>query len=411
MPVKMQTALWSQAARSIRTAILRRSGVALLKPTLAYYELDTNVVDGLAGYVYSSAPYVWIDRQLSPFWKTCGALLPDFLHPNTVTMLGFVPALLWFLVFLSRSSAELSECWFIGAALLMFFYQTMDCLDGIQARRLGLSSPLGQLFDHGLDAIVITFGLTFLARALALDEHAHPSITACLYLGGYANFFTTVWRERHTDTGPLKDVMYFGLVGVTSSEFFIMAVLLARAQFMDLFAWVLLGASLGSWIAGGLVVLDVISVSISLMYGLTSCYTDYPFKEPTPDAEYPMNIWGEFSSFLVFMLGAGLFILDNAWAAETAHFMTLSSGAISAYLLQNIILYDMASLPCDRFYTITAVYAVGAILFHFTAAPLVLALVAVVCVIMESMWVFIMFNSLAVKLGINMFAIPCKHTE
>jgi phosphatidylglycerophosphate synthase len=35
----------------------------------------------------------------------------------------------------------------------MFMYQTLDAVDGKQARRTGSSSPLGQLFDHGCDAI------------------------------------------------------------------------------------------------------------------------------------------------------------------------------------------------------------------------------------------------------------------
>jgi len=40
--------------------------------------------------------------------------------------------------------------------IAVFFYQTLDALDGKQARRLQLASPLGQLFDHGLDAVAAT---------------------------------------------------------------------------------------------------------------------------------------------------------------------------------------------------------------------------------------------------------------
>jgi phosphatidylglycerophosphate synthase len=32
-------------------------------------------------------------------------------------------------------------------------YQNLDALDGKQARRTGNSTPLGELFDHGCDAI------------------------------------------------------------------------------------------------------------------------------------------------------------------------------------------------------------------------------------------------------------------
>lgn len=38
-------------------------------------------------------------------------------------------------------------------AIGLFLFQTLDAIDGKQARRTGSSSPLGQLFDHGLDGI------------------------------------------------------------------------------------------------------------------------------------------------------------------------------------------------------------------------------------------------------------------
>jgi len=40
-----------------------------------------------------------------------------------------------------------------AAGLLM--YQTLDAIDGKQARRICCSSPLGELFDHGCDALSI----------------------------------------------------------------------------------------------------------------------------------------------------------------------------------------------------------------------------------------------------------------
>lgn len=65
--------------------------------------------------------------------------------------------------------------------LLMFVYFTCDNLDGAQARRTGSGSPLGQLFDHGVDsccalvssiALSSTFGFglsqAFVALTLAI---------------------------------------------------------------------------------------------------------------------------------------------------------------------------------------------------------------------------------------------------
>jgi phosphatidylglycerophosphate synthase len=38
----------------------------------------------------------------------------------------------------------------------IFFYQTLDNMDGKQARRTGSSSSLGMIFDHGCDSINAT---------------------------------------------------------------------------------------------------------------------------------------------------------------------------------------------------------------------------------------------------------------
>lgn len=53
-------------------------------------------------------------------------------------------------------------------ALCIFLYQTFDNLDGKQARNMKQSSPLGEMFDHGVDALTCTLGgMAFLATAAA----------------------------------------------------------------------------------------------------------------------------------------------------------------------------------------------------------------------------------------------------
>ena len=43
--------------------------------------------------------------------------------------------------------SRLSTCsWSAG----LFIYQSLDAIDGKQARRTGSSSPLGEVFDHGV---------------------------------------------------------------------------------------------------------------------------------------------------------------------------------------------------------------------------------------------------------------------
>jgi phosphatidylglycerophosphate synthase len=48
---------------------------------------------------------------------------------------------------------KLPEWTYLFVAFGIFAFQTLDAIDGKQARRTGSSSPLGQLFDHGCDAI------------------------------------------------------------------------------------------------------------------------------------------------------------------------------------------------------------------------------------------------------------------
>ena len=42
---------------------------------------------------------------------------------------------------------------YVLCAVGVFVYQTLDAIDGKQARRTGSNSPLGELFDHGCDAV------------------------------------------------------------------------------------------------------------------------------------------------------------------------------------------------------------------------------------------------------------------
>jgi phosphatidylglycerophosphate synthase len=61
--------------------------------------------------------------------------------------------------------------WFAAAALQFIGHQ-LDGLDGIQARRTGMSTPTGELFDHGMDSMVCSLQSIASASALALDPHS-----------------------------------------------------------------------------------------------------------------------------------------------------------------------------------------------------------------------------------------------
>ena len=79
------------------------------------------------------------------------------MAPNLVTLIGLVVnmfgcAIFYFWDTKFDKNADIPVWVYLLSVSCLFFYQTMDAIDGKQARRTGSSSPLGQLFDHGCDA-------------------------------------------------------------------------------------------------------------------------------------------------------------------------------------------------------------------------------------------------------------------
>ncbi|KHG19500.1 putative CDP-alcohol phosphatidyltransferase class-I family protein 3 [Gossypium arboreum] len=79
--------------------------------------------------------------------------------------------------------------------LLLFLYQTFDAVDGKQARRTNSSSPLGELFDHGCDAL-----------ACAFETMAFGSTAMCgrdsfwFWVISAVPFYGATWEHYFTNT-------------------------------------------------------------------------------------------------------------------------------------------------------------------------------------------------------------------
>lgn len=90
-------------------------------------------------------------------------------------------------------------------------YQTMDNVDGKQARRTGTSSGLGELFDHGIDSLNCTLASLLETAAMGLGTSKSGVFTAlcpCLPM-----FFST-WETYHSHTlylgyinGPTEGIL------------------------------------------------------------------------------------------------------------------------------------------------------------------------------------------------------------
>jgi ethanolaminephosphotransferase len=82
-------------------------------------------------------------------------------------------------------------------ALGLWLYSTFDNVDGRQARRTGTSSPLGELFDHGCDAINCSFGAIIQTSALGVG---HTKQGVIIYAIATAGFYLSTIEEFHVPT-------------------------------------------------------------------------------------------------------------------------------------------------------------------------------------------------------------------
>lgn len=119
---------------------------------------------------------------LHRFWAfAVRAFIPEWVAPNLMTFVGFLHALAAYALLLAYSPAldGSAPAWvYVACAACLFVYQTMDGMDGKQARRVGAGSPLGEVVDHGADAIASCVYGVFLVDVFGIGwdfKHA-PSL-------------------------------------------------------------------------------------------------------------------------------------------------------------------------------------------------------------------------------------------
>jgi ethanolaminephosphotransferase len=151
-----------------------------------YYYLSDSGAERLPHYQYRGADLSLMYKYvLSPFAAWCvDNLTPTWVAPNAITFFGLTWMMLaYFIIWywcpgLYEANTDIAttpeEHYSVPAAIFllngfaMLIYQTLDNMDGKQARKTGTSSPLGLLFDHGCDALNLILGSANWIAAMAL---------------------------------------------------------------------------------------------------------------------------------------------------------------------------------------------------------------------------------------------------
>ncbi|BFZ58292.1 hypothetical protein PYCC9005_005354 [Savitreella phatthalungensis] len=162
--------------------------------------------------VLSEYKYRSIDKSptsyyiLNPFWTWCTSLFPTWYAPNLITLTGlaFVVGNLVLVELLVPDLVGPGPSWlYYSMAAGLFLYQTFDNCDGKQARRTGTSSPLGELFDHGVDSLNCTLAGLLMVVTLGLGSTRLGAFFTLV--SAWPMYFST-WEQAHTG------VLYLGFI-------------------------------------------------------------------------------------------------------------------------------------------------------------------------------------------------------
>ncbi|XP_024018239.1 choline/ethanolaminephosphotransferase 1 [Morus notabilis] len=175
-------------------------------------------VAALHRYKYSGVDHSYAAKYiLQPFWSRFVNFFPLWMPPNMITLTGFMFLVTSALLGVIYSpQLDSPPPWWVHFAhgLLLFLYQTFDAVDGKQARRTNSSSPLGELFDHGCDALACAFeSIAFGSTAMCGRD------TFWFWVISAVPFYGATWEHYFTNTlilpainGPTEGLMLIYVV-------------------------------------------------------------------------------------------------------------------------------------------------------------------------------------------------------
>ncbi|KEF57169.1 ethanolaminephosphotransferase [Exophiala aquamarina CBS 119918] len=164
--------------------------------------------------------YAGVDKSLvskyilKPFYTNVAIkFFPMSMAPK-ITLTGFGFVIVNILTMLWYNPTLDTDCppWvYLSWSIGLFLYQTFDAVDGTQARRTHQSGPLGELFDHGVDACNTSLEVLLFAAAMNLGQSWNTVLTL---FGAIITFYIQTWDEYHTHTltlgivsGPVEGVL------------------------------------------------------------------------------------------------------------------------------------------------------------------------------------------------------------
>ncbi|GCB76626.1 hypothetical protein scyTo_0019169, partial [Scyliorhinus torazame] len=174
---------------------------------------------------YRSAGASLLEPLMQAWWERLVRRLPLWIAPNVITITGLAVNVCTTIILMvyCPTATEQAPLWaYLACALGLFIYQTLDAIDGKQARRTNSSSPLGELFDHGCDSLSTVFVVLGICIAVQLGTNPDWMFFCCF--AGVFMFYCAHWQTYVSGT------LRFGIIDVTEVQIFIITLFLLAAS-------------------------------------------------------------------------------------------------------------------------------------------------------------------------------------
>jgi len=193
--------------------------------------LSKEQLERLESHKYCSEGTSISEPLFQKFWNKFVLIFPLWVAPNAITLSGLLvnvscAALLFICCPTAKCNKlndsliddsekvnnflELKPWMFLINAIALFIYQTFDAVDGKQARRTNTSSPLGELFDHGMDSISTFMIMNALLITMNAGNEPRQMILMCLITN--SAFYISHWSTY------INGKLQFAYFDVTESQ-------------------------------------------------------------------------------------------------------------------------------------------------------------------------------------------------
>ncbi|CAF1320244.1 unnamed protein product [Adineta ricciae] len=294
-------------------------------------------IENLKKHKYDHGGTTLLDPYMQKYWDWFVEFFPLWMAPNLLTIIGLtlhVSASI-FLMILTNGAKEPCTRWmYFLTALGLFLYQSLDAIDGKQARRTKSASPLGELFDHGCDSVSTVFIIVACCCSLQLGVHPWLMFWSCMC--SYLAFYCAHWQTYVS--GKLR----FGKLDCTEAEIAFIIVHLITAISPSFWSYTIPAINVELRTIAGLLILG--SSSWSAANNIYITLSSGIFEKRTPSGTNILVPFWPLCFFVLLALAAAVCSKTHALNSHTSLFL-VCYGFIFSKMTNRLIVAHMSKSP------------------------------------------------------------------